>query len=655
MEQVSLGAVRSTSVRAGVVLVLLAGTLLGVGPAPAAAQDTTQDTTVSGGAFAYSTAVSLFGGPVVVRGHGQPADAPASSVSPAVVCPEGGGDDQAFDADGARAEYGPGVLFGGIWPEEGLQAPPSGPLSAAIDCGLDDGGHVTASTSVTLMPTGTAWTTPGGRAQLHPGGVGPGPFVVEEVHASCTATSQDMAGAVTIVGGVLEAEYHPGSQLATVLTSIPEHPAPNTTYDDLTDRVGDRYRLTLNRQVVEPDGTLTVNAAHIQFLGPTAVGEILIGQAQCRVTAAPDPGPVAPSQQGHGVTPDTAAAAVSPTEGETPAAPKAAAGASVAKPSAPVQASQVNPRTTTGAGEVLGEAYNYSTEVSLFGGPANRRGFGQPGDAPASAASPAAVCPDGGGTDSATAPNGASAQYGPATIFGGIWPDGAPSAPPSGPLTSAVECTPGERITASTSVTRMPGGTPHPGGVGPGPVVADEVHSSCTATPRGITGEVRVVNGVLELRYDTATQSPAATEPIPASPSPNYTRSGTLDHVGDSYRVTFNQQIQHADGSLTVNAVHIELLGPTAVGEMVIGSSTCGVVAAAAGSVPGGTDGQRETTSGRAAAGQGTSGSTARGTLARTGSDPLPLAVLGLGLMLTGTLALQGRRVGRAAARLRRE
>ena len=38
----------------------------------------------------------------------------------------------------------------------------------------------------------------------------------------------------------------------------------------------------------------------------------------------------------------------------------------------------------------------------------------------------------------------------------------------------------------------------------------------------------------------------------------------------------FNEQIANPDGSITVNAAHEYLLGPTAVGDMVIGSSTCG-------------------------------------------------------------------------------
>jgi len=225
-------------------------------------------------------------------------------------------------------------------------------------------------------------------------------------------------------------------------------------------------------------------------------------------------------------------------------------------------------------------AFNYFTNVSLFGGPYSVRGYGQDATAPETAASPSVICPAGGGATSVTDPDGAKAAYGPGVIFGGIWPDDQSVAPPSGPLSSSVDCVAGDAGygTASTAVGLMPAGSPYPGGVGPGPVIADEAHSTCTARPDGTaTVSTTIVNGVLETSYDPNTQLAVTSEPIPLNPPVNYTRSGTIDHVGDRYRVVFNEQITHPDGSRTVNAVHLYLLGPTAVGDMVLGSSTCGV------------------------------------------------------------------------------
>lgn len=674
----------SSTALALVAFLVAAGTLFGVG-LPSAAADVT---TVTGSAFNYSTEVSLAGEPAEIRGFGQPDEAPRVAASPSVACPADGGFHSVTDPDGARAAYGPSVIIGGIWPDDARSAPPSGPMTSAVDC---EEQTVTAGTSLTLAPQDASY----------PGGVGPGPFVAEEVHSSCTATATDMAGAVTIINGVLETEYDEGTQQPTRTVAIRENPEPNTVLEGWTDRVGDRYRITLNRQIENPDGSLTVNAVHMELLGPTAVGEVVIGQSTCGVTseapttaAAPlDPAPREPAPRDSPVPADTApqeageptsdAPVSSPAgdEGRAPTTAAAAAGSeapgsSTGGPRAPLAStdtagpstterttSRTNPfQVAQAGGETRGEAYNYSTDVSLFGGPSTVRGHGQGADAPATAESPSVECPAGGGADSATKPEGASAQYGPAVLFGGIWPESASSAPPSGPLTAEVDCD-AESVTAATSVT-APGGS---GGVGPGPVVADEVHSSCTATPDGPTAEVRFVGGVLETQYDETTQEPSETEPIPESPSPNTVREGTLDHVGDSYRVTFNRQTENADGSLTVEAVYMELLGPTAEGVMVIGSSTCGVGTTA--TDPGTTDGtdtgdgtarngdgatNGTTGTGRTGTTDGRTGADSRdGQLARTGTDPLPTAALGLGLMLAGILMLQSGRLVRGDAHVR--
>ena len=265
---------------------------------------------------------------------------------------------------------------------------------------------------------------------------------------------------------------------------------------------------------------------------------------------------------------------------------------------------------TSGVTSVGGLSFNYYSNVSLFGGPYSVRGYGQvvctapntpsgcvpadsgsPYNQPASASeSPSVVCPGGGGAATLTDPDGARATYGPAAMFGGKHPPEIAQSPPSGPLTSSIDCRLGQggSVTASTGLTLMPTGSAYPGGAGPGPFIADEVHSTCTARADGTsTASTSIVKGVLETSYhkadDPATPlvveqegDPKTTEPVPASPAPNYTRTGTLDHVGDSYRIVFNEQVTNTDGSKTVNAAHMYLLGPTAVGDLVIGSSTCG-------------------------------------------------------------------------------
>ncbi|CAN5603799.1 hypothetical protein BH20ACT2_BH20ACT2_25000 [soil metagenome] len=254
---------------------------------------------------------------------------------------------------------------------------------------------------------------------------------------------------------------------------------------------------------------------------------------------------------------------------------------------------------------VTGSAFGFYTDVGLFGGPSNRRGFEQeicttpgtppgcvdPGTAPSSE-SPSVALPATGGDLSDADADGAKTVYGPATIFGGRWPENVASAPPSGPISVASVGTTGAdgSVTSTADIVLYDAPVPVrcngdaagttnctvPGGIGPAPIEADEAHSECTADEAGVTGSATFVEGVLSTSTD-AEGAPLDSEPIPDSPENNYTRTGVIPHVGDSFPVIFTEQIENTDGSLTVNAVHLILEGPTAVGDQVIGSVTCGV------------------------------------------------------------------------------
>jgi hypothetical protein len=106
-------------------------------------------------------------------------------------------------------------------------------------------------------------------------------------------------------------------------------------------------------------------------------------------------------------------------------------------------------------------------------------------------------------------------------------------------------------------------------------VQADEAHSTCTATRKGVTASTSFVKGILYTSTD-ASGAGATQEAIPESPPPNYTRSVRINHVGGHPTIVFNQQIVNPDGSLTVNAYHMYLFGPVAVGEQIVGQVTCG-------------------------------------------------------------------------------
>ena len=263
---------------------------------------------------------------------------------------------------------------------------------------------------------------------------------------------------------------------------------------------------------------------------------------------------------------------------------------------------------------VSGSAFGYYVNVGLFGGPSQLQGAGQvictgsnvpagcvtSSAAPASS-SPSVTLPAGGSATEVAADDadGAKAQYGPAVIFGGLWPANVASAPASGPLSAGTQGLPGPggSVTSRADLTLLDapvsagcatGYTPPctvQGGLGPGPLTGDEAHSTCTATESGVSGSATFVNGVVELKYDATSQLPIVTEPIPDNPPPNYTRSGTIDHVGDHFTIVFNEQIV-GPNSITVNAAHMYLLGEVARGDMVVASSTCSLTSSTANGAP---------------------------------------------------------------------
>jgi hypothetical protein len=73
--------------------------------------------------------------------------------------------------------------------------------------------------------------------------------------------------------------------------------------------------------------------------------------------------------------------------------------------------------------------------------------------------------------------------------------------------------------------------------------------------------------------------------PLPSNPTPGSEYFGEIDGVGDKFRIVLNEQIVTSD-SITVNAMHMYLLGPTAIGDLIVGQSHCDVVATSANQAP---------------------------------------------------------------------
>ena len=199
--------------------------------------------------------------------------------------------------------------------------------------------------------------------------------------------------------------------------------------------------------------------------------------------------------------------------------------------------------------EVTGAASGYYAEIALFGAE-------QPEAGPA----PEVILPVTGGSETATDPS-AEVVFGPATIF------------TSGPLTVTTEGTTGPSGAVTSTATIQTINTS-----GDEVFTATSASSTCTATENDVTGSTTITGGTLRTSEgDPNVEGDETVVDIPSNPAPNTVIEGQIETVGDSFRYVFNEQVENEDGSLTVFAAHLELLGPTATGDLFIGESTCGV------------------------------------------------------------------------------
>ena len=228
----------------------------------------------------------------------------------------------------------------------------------------------------------------------------------------------------------------------------------------------------------------------------------------------------------------------------------------------------LGPAPAHAATAVRGSAFGYYSNVSLFGGPYDLRGYGQSATAPAIAATPSVALASTGGSTSLTDSDGSMAAYGPAVIFG--WFDTA---------TSTYTSTGAQMVTASGTISGSGAVTSRAivNNAGPGPLVMPQITTTCSRSGSTTSVTVQVNNGYVETSTDASTGAVTSTQAIATYPSPGARINGTINHVGDSFHVIFNEQSVNADGSTTVVGAHLYLDGPTAVGDLVVASATCGV------------------------------------------------------------------------------
>ncbi|MDQ6728466.1 MAG: hypothetical protein M3066_20225 [Actinomycetota bacterium] len=206
---------------------------------------------------------------------------------------------------------------------------------------------------------------------------------------------------------------------------------------------------------------------------------------------------------------------------------------------------------------VRGSAYGSFLHVSIFGSPFND--FGP---------DPIVTLPAGGSVTPVTATAATQAKrFGPATFF------------TSGPVTVSTQGTsgPGGSVTSSTSTGPTNTSTQES-------LTATTVASTCTASETGVSGSATFTGGTLQTDNgdDAAGDVHSPVEvPLPVNPAPNTTITGHIHVNGsqDNFKFVLNEQTVNPDGSLTVSAFHEYLLGPTAIGDLIVGQVTCGVTA----------------------------------------------------------------------------
>jgi hypothetical protein len=506
------------------VALALAAVSTGVGVHPA----TADVTAVRGSAFGYSTTVSLFKGPAADRGPAPTVTLPTTGSAAPVTGSAATGD----------ARYGPGIIF------------TSGPITVSTQGTTGPTGSVTSSTSIQNVNTS-----------------GQEVFTATGVTSTCTASQSGApSGSTTITGGKLQTnDGDPNVTGDETTVDVPANPAPNTKISGVINSVGDTFEYIFNEQITNPDGSITVNAGHQRLLGPTAVGDLLFGQSVCGITAV-----AGTTTTAAGVTTTTAAGATTTTAAG--ATTTTAAGATSTTTSTVAATTTTSATTTTAAGAttttaaggttgVGGGAYGFYVSVGLFGGAPSTRG-------PA----PTVSLPAGGSATpvTATAAEG-NGVFGPASIFS------------SGQLDVSTQGVPGGTVTSSAKVANVNKSTQEV-------FTAATASSTCTASSSGASGSTSLSGGRLVTsegaNLDSDTDDTVVT--LPADPAPNTSYEGKIETVGDTFRYVFNEQIKNADGSITVNAAHQYLLGPTAVGEAIIGQSRCGITAASTGGAGGG-------------------------------------------------------------------
>ena len=149
----------------------------------------------------------------------------------------------------------------------------AGPNSATVPSATTVPGILTASTLITIadLNAGSNTASASSTNVTLPVLSMLGPVTALNIQASCSATAGAITGSATFTNFTLGP-----------LGVIGEHQPINTTAPISIPVVGQIGTLTLNEQISNPDGSLTVNALHLHLPGPyTGQGDVVVSSVTC--------------------------------------------------------------------------------------------------------------------------------------------------------------------------------------------------------------------------------------------------------------------------------------------------------------------------------------------------------------------------------------
>jgi hypothetical protein len=241
-----------------------AAVLLALGAAPAAAANVTS---VVGSAYGYHA----FN--IKLLGSNLPPTGPTPSVT---LASNASNSPQKTTVSTGLVQYGPAVLF----TSDQISVSTSGSLGAT--------GSVTSSTNIQKINKAT--TQPGTGSEI---------FTADGLSSTCTKSQTSSSRITQVTNGTLQTDSgldlnddgdftDPGEHgpASIAIASVPAANTAHTGHIHLTGGARDDFTVVFNEHVTNADGSLTVNAVHEYFHGPSLRGDLILGQAVCGVTVS---------------------------------------------------------------------------------------------------------------------------------------------------------------------------------------------------------------------------------------------------------------------------------------------------------------------------------------------------------------------------------